>query len=312
MLRKEASSASPFGSYDHNYSFPCNREWAERNLPNFDIAIELPEALVRNTIRYSDSALRLSMFIYRKSSLFVASGRSSGAGRGDAVVDHLSPPGEINSAIISASLGGRPVQGLQDKIRLVFKPLKIPEEEDGWDTHCVFWDDVNSHDTDVNRRARWSSRGCVYNGTLNGRHVCLCDHLTNFAVLLDFYGERRSIATAHETSLSVITLGRAQQTLLNMAIALLCFQTVFLFGVKQTAVWPVCMLVALLLHYFILVSFVWMLIEAVLQYLTFVKVLGTYISRYTLKTVLPAWGFPVLPVAAVLATDYNLYLGRTD
>ena len=28
-----------------------NRAWADENLPNFDIAIELPESLVRNTIR---------------------------------------------------------------------------------------------------------------------------------------------------------------------------------------------------------------------------------------------------------------------
>ncbi|GFO44088.1 G-protein coupled receptor [Plakobranchus ocellatus] len=234
-----------------------SRDWAQQNLPNFDIAIELPETL-------------------------------------------------------------------------------IPEEDEGWNTHCVFWDDRVSAGNGK-QRARWSGEGCVYNGTWNGRHVCLCDHLTNFAVLLDFYGERRAVPKVHDTSLSVITLiglslsifglamtiitflafkklrqGRAQQTLFNMAIALLCFQTVFLFGIKQTAIWPLCLIVAVLLHYFILVSFAWMLIEAVLQYLTFVKVLGTYISRYTLKTVLPAWGFPLLPVAAVLITDYNLYLGRTD
>ncbi|KAK3800511.1 hypothetical protein RRG08_043829 [Elysia crispata] len=311
-----------------------NRAWADENLPNFDIAIELPESLVRNTIRYSDTALRLSMFIYRKSSLFVGNDHPD-SDRGD--LDPMAASGEINSAIISASLGGRRVQGLDEKVRLVFKPLRTPEEEDGWDTRCVFWDDGSKRGSKASRRAHWSRQGCVYNGTWNGRHVCLCDHLTNFAVLLDFYGESRAVAAVHETSLTVVTLaglslsifglamtvvtfvafkklrqGRAQQTLFNMSIALLCFQLVFLFGVKQTAVWPVCLVVAVLLHYLILVSFAWMLIEAVLQYLTFVKVLGTYISRYTLKTVLPAWGVPLLPVAAVLFTDYNLYLGRSD
>ena len=84
--------------------------------------------------------------------------------------------------------------------------------------------------------------------------------------------------------------GRAQQTLFNMSVALLCSEVVVLVGLKQTTNYGVCLAVAVLLHYFILVSFLWMLIEAVLQYLTFVKVLGTYISKYTLKTVLPAWG----------------------
>lgn len=35
-----------------------------------------------------------------------------------------------------------------------------------------------------NYRGGWSSEGCVYDGTVNGHEVCLCDHLTNFAVLM--------------------------------------------------------------------------------------------------------------------------------
>jgi len=65
---------------------------------------------------------------------------------------------------------------------------------------------------------------------------------------------------------------------------------VFLVGIKQTHSDVVCKVVAILLHYLILVSFMWMLMEAILQYLTFVKILGTYITRFTLKTVVPAWG----------------------
>ena len=84
--------------------------------------------------------------------------------------------------------------------------------------------------------------------------------------------------------------GRAQQTLFNLAVALLCSMMLFLIGIKQTHHDTLCMIVAVLLHYFILVSFMWMLMEAILQYLTFVKILGTYITRFTLKTVIPAWG----------------------
>lgn len=84
--------------------------------------------------------------------------------------------------------------------------------------------------------------------------------------------------------------GRAQQTLFNLALALLCSWLVFLAGIEQTHNYVGCLIVAVMLHYFILVSFMWMLMEAILQYLTFVKVLGTYITRFTLKTVLPSWG----------------------
>jgi len=45
-----------------------------------------------------------------------------------------------------------------------------------------------------------------------------------------------------------------------------------------------------LLHYFILASFMWMLVEGILQYLRFVKVLGTYIPNFMIKTMIPAWG----------------------
>lgn len=84
--------------------------------------------------------------------------------------------------------------------------------------------------------------------------------------------------------------GRAQQTLFNLALSMLCSWIVFLTGIKQTHSFYGCIVVAALLHYFILSSFMWMLMEAFLQYLTFVKVLGTYVTRYTLKTVLIAWG----------------------
>lgn len=84
--------------------------------------------------------------------------------------------------------------------------------------------------------------------------------------------------------------GRAQQTLFNLALAMLCSWVIFLVGIKQTYHFIGCLIVAILLHYFILASFMWMLMEAFLQYLTFVKVLGTYVTRYTLKSVIAAWG----------------------
>lgn len=84
--------------------------------------------------------------------------------------------------------------------------------------------------------------------------------------------------------------GRAQQTLFNLALSMLCSWVIFLIGIKQTYHFIGCLIVAILLHYFILASFMWMLMEAFLQYLTFVKVLGTYVTRYTLKSVIAAWG----------------------
>lgn len=40
---------------------------------------------------------------------------------------------------------------------------------------CAFWDYINGN---------WNSSGCTYTALADGTHKCVCDHLTNFAVLL--------------------------------------------------------------------------------------------------------------------------------
>ena len=65
---------------------------------------------------------------------------------------------------------------------------------------------------------------------------------------------------------------------------------VFLAGFERVESRVPCLAVAALLHYLILASFMWMLMEAVLQYLMFVKVLGATYSKYMVKTAIPAWG----------------------
>ncbi|XP_041350345.1 uncharacterized protein LOC121369366 [Gigantopelta aegis] len=292
------------------------RDRSDDMLMTFDVAIELPIALVTERMNAGTNITRLSMIIYRKVGLFTS-------------VAPLSNNSHdvINSAIIAASLGGKKIVGLQDSIRMVFKPFK-DRTSHLQTTRCVYWDF---------HRSGWSNEGCHYNGTKFGKEICVCDHLTNFAILLDFYGQRKPIAPDHELTLSIITLvglslsilglsltvisfiffkklrkGRAQLTLFNMALALVAANLVFLVGIKQTSNYVICLLVSMLLHYLLLVAFMWMLIEAVLQYFTFVKVLGSYISRYTLKTLISAWGLPLIPVITVLSIDYDLYRGRSN
>ncbi|CAL1531614.1 unnamed protein product, partial [Lymnaea stagnalis] len=103
--------------------------------------------------------------------------------------------------------------------------------------------------------------------------------------------------------------GRPQQTLFQLCLALLMSWVVFLAGVTQTSSNSGCIAVAVLLHYLILSSFMWMLMEGILQYLLFVKVMNTHFSHYMLKTSIPAWGLPVIPVAITLIIDPELYQG---
>ncbi|XP_060082233.1 uncharacterized protein LOC132561550 [Ylistrum balloti] len=292
---------------------------------DIDAAIELPSELIASEMfdgKGIKDDTRLYMMVYRDGRLF--QDNSKGGSKIDVTRDLRL--GVLNSYIISASISGKHIKGLTHKVKTVFKPLQSPANDE---RKCAFWDfDLN------NKVGGWSTAGCVYNGQVNGRDVCLCDHLTNFAVLIDFYGQAEPVDRDHEFSLSIISLvglslsilglsltiisyvffrklrqGRAQQTLFNLALAMLCSWVVFLTGIRQTHNFIGCIIVAVLLHYFILSSFMWMLMEAFLQYLTFVKVLGTYVTRYTLKTVIIAWGLPLIPIIVVLSLDPNLYRG---
>ena len=64
-------------------------------------------------------------------------------------------------------------------LKQLSKYLSYMFQEDGSNQNCVFWD-FNLNE----KKGGWSSEGCIYDGRINGREVCLCDHLTNFAVLL--------------------------------------------------------------------------------------------------------------------------------
>jgi G protein-coupled receptor 64/G protein-coupled receptor 126 len=96
--------------------------------------------------------------------------------------------------------------------------------------------------------------------------------------------------------------------LLHLSISLLAVDILVLAGLDKTGSQYGCKAVAGLLLYFILVSFSWMLVEAVLQYLRFVKVFNTYIEHFMLKTALPAWIVPGLIVATVAVIDIRINL----
>ncbi|XP_067687379.1 uncharacterized protein [Haliotis asinina] len=264
--------------------------------------------------------VRISVNVYQNTRLFDVGESSAGDSR----------QYQLNSNIIAAKIlvDGRPISELDgSQVTIVFLPNKVlPTDERSNLTTCGYWNFTGNDDT-----GSWSTDGCRYVREENGRDVCVCDHLTNFAVLLDFYGQG---TLTHTLALSIITIvglslsifglsltvltfiifrklrrNRVQQTLFNLALAELFAWIVFLAGINQTQDYIGCITVAVLLHYLILASFMWMLMEAVLHYFQFVKVLGTYIPKYMLKTAIPAWGIPLVPPIIILAIDPALYRG---
>ncbi|XP_035665909.1 adhesion G-protein coupled receptor G2-like [Branchiostoma floridae] len=156
----------------------------------------------------------------------------------------------------------------------------------------------------------------------NGRVVCECNHLTNFAVLMDIYGDLHSFALdviskvgiALSITGLILTLitymifkelrqTRPQHILTNLCSALLVTLVIFLAGIDATSSSVGCTVVTFLLHYFLLAVFMWMAVEAFNMYLAFVIVLGAHVSRFMLKAAIFAWGLPLVIVIVTLAVD---------
>ncbi|KAM7339127.1 hypothetical protein ACRRTK_002611 [Alexandromys fortis] len=97
--------------------------------------------------------------------------------------------------------------------------------------------------------------------------------------------------------------------LIQLCAALLLLNLVFLLD-SWIALYNTrgfCISVAVFLHYFLLVSFTWMGLEAFHMYLALVKVFNTYIRKYILKFCIVGWGIPAVIVAIVLTISPDNY-----
>ncbi|XP_055958988.1 adhesion G-protein coupled receptor G6 isoform X2 [Patella vulgata] len=315
-LSIDVEGSNPVDIFENNVLSTLYEE-SEVIYKRTDVGILLNKQFVTPTIEEKTTTdIRLSMHMLNTDNLFITDNNDT-----------------VNSKVISATLtiDRKPVVNLNGSfVTIVFFPQKILQDKYKEKySHCVFWDfSLN------NFRGGWSNDGCRYVNTAEGRDVCVCDHLTNFALLLDYYGHDFLVQPSHQQALSIITYiglilsiiglgltiltflvfkklreGRPQQVMFNLALAMLSSWIVFLTGIKQTGDHVGCIVVAVLLHYFIMASFTWMLMEGILQYLLFVKVLGSHFRHFMLKATILAWGLPVIPVASMLAIDVKLYNG---
>ena len=79
------------------------------------------------------------------------------------------------------------------------------------------------------------------------------------------------------------------QVMINMSCALLCLYVVFVMSANATPVPALCGTSAALVHYFMLVYFMWTAAEAVFLYIKLVRIWDKRIRRFTLKAGLVAW-----------------------
>uniref|UniRef100_A0A8I3PYG9 Adhesion G protein-coupled receptor G2 n=2 Tax=Canis lupus familiaris TaxID=9615 RepID=A0A8I3PYG9_CANLF len=192
---------------------------------------------------------------------------------------------------------------------------------------CVFWDLGRN-----GGRGGWSSDGCSVKDRKLNETICTCSHLTSFGVLLDL--SRTSLPPAQMMALTFITYigcglssiflsvtlvtylafekvrrDYPSKILIQLCAALLLLNVVFLLDswIALYNMRGLCISVAVFLHYFLLVSFTWMGLEAFHMYLALVKVFNTYIRKYILKFCIVGWGVPAVVVTIVLAISPNNY-----
>ncbi|XP_062039175.1 adhesion G-protein coupled receptor G2 isoform X10 [Lepus europaeus] len=229
------------------------------------------------------------------------------------------------SYVISSSVANLTIRNLTRNVTVTLK--HIDQSQDALTVRCVFWDLGKN-----GGRGGWSTNGCSVKGRRLNETICTCNHLTSFGVLLDL--SRTSLPPAQMMALTFITYigcglssiflsvtlvtyiafekirrDYPSKILIQLCAALLLLNLVFLLDswIALYNTRGLCISVAGFLHYFLLVSFTWMGLEAFHMYLALVKVFNTYIRKYILKFCIVGWGVPAVVVTIVLTISPDNY-----
>ncbi|XP_071854192.1 uncharacterized protein [Apostichopus japonicus] len=293
----------------HSASMPGS----SAGIPTVKLPLEEIHRTVNASLTDPIEALHLGFIYYENPVLFVQA--EIGARSRNPLLK-----GNVTGGIISASVGDLTIQGLRQSVEIVF-PLNSSENLSSLPAQCVFWD--------FNLGANgggWSNKGCWLVEQTNEFIVCHSDHLTHFAVLMDFTGHGGESAALDILTkigcvlsiagllITVITFvafrtlrnSRHRQILINHCISLLLLYIVFLAGIDSNISF-VCMASAILLHYFMLTTMFWMAVEAHNMYMYLVKVFQRDVRRFILKASILAWGVPLLITTASVLSSYEQY-----
>ena len=111
-------------------------------------------------------------------------------------------------------------------------------------------------------------------------------------------------------------LSRSQRNHLHGSLIMLCIALLVVdglyipFSLIQSDVSDLkqrifCTLLAFSFHYFLIASFMWMLIIAIVQYMHFVRIFNTHISNFFTKTCVIGWIIPLIFPSLVIVLGSN-------
>ncbi|XP_043924695.1 adhesion G-protein coupled receptor D1 isoform X2 [Protopterus annectens] len=172
----------------------------------------------------------------------------------------------------------------------------------------------------------WSDEGCIrIHGNLS-YSVCICNHLTNFAILMQVVP--MELTKVHQVALSSISYIGCSVSIFcltitlvtfailssvstirnqryhihaNLSCAILVAQILLLISFRFDPGTLPCKILAVLLHFFFLSAFAWMLVEGLHLYSMVIKVFGSEESKHLYYYGI-GWGFPLL-ICIVSATS---------
>lgn len=271
--------------------------------PKLRVAIYLPETLIAQLPVLS----KIAFIVYKNDAIFQA----PRAGE---------PKLDVANHIISLSIPNIDTTELPEPIPIFFK---------FYDEHvnhsCGFW----VHD---NQRS-WINDGINLVTNTSSVMQFNATHLTNFALLIreninidETTDQILFLITAIGSCLSLLgILGifvtairftawrekASNQLLLQLSIALALMLIVFFCVGSNIAArtnW-ICIALGAALHYLVLVTFMWMLVMAYLQFMRYVIVFIRIRSdRFVLKLSFISWILPLVPVITVLGINPYLYI----
>ncbi|XP_058492142.1 adhesion G-protein coupled receptor D1 isoform X1 [Solea solea] len=181
----------------------------------------------------------------------------------------------------------------------------------------------------------WSNKGCVRSDGNMTYSVCLCNHLTNFAILMQVVPLK--LTTGHRVALSTIGYVGCSISILCLAITLVTFavlssvstirnqryhihanlsfailvaEILLLISARFDPGTLPCKVMAVLLHFFFLSAFAWMLVEGLHLYSMVVKVFGSEGSKHFYYYGI-GWGSPLVICIVSITSALDSY-GEVD
>uniref|UniRef100_A0A4W6FL28 Adhesion G protein-coupled receptor D1 n=1 Tax=Lates calcarifer TaxID=8187 RepID=A0A4W6FL28_LATCA len=181
----------------------------------------------------------------------------------------------------------------------------------------------------------WSNEGCVRSDGNMTYSVCLCNHLTNFAILMQVVPLK--LTAGHQVALSTIGYVGCSISIFCLAITLVTFavlssvstirnqryhihanlsfailvaEILLLISARFDPGTLPCKVMAVLLHFFFLSAFAWMLVEGLHLYSMVVKVFGSEGSKHFYYYGI-GWGSPLVICIVSMTSALDSY-GEVD